>query len=376
MTGLDRIIGQETALHRLKIQRNLFQRRGDADEHILLVGEGGMGKRTIARAFAEDCRMGVIEVDAGSWENSVDLTSVVSSMQPRQALLVLSIGKLREDLRKPFSSALREREVALLVGQGRKAHFELRPLRRFPCIVTARAQSDCAPELLDAFSLIVTLEPYSQPQLEAIAMQVSVETGVSISPVIAGMVATACGGLPLQIREVIRRLARIGPGSVSEKVAAEVLHTAGLAPAPVVSAHAPGNAEDLPVGPLGRMVRSGLDAMGFRTELSRATAAGITDMIAQLDRPLVGGRYLVRCIAFTADNLVDAPAVREFHTFVAADRIAIKGVLVTTTGFTGAAREFARETAIELLDLEQFTKLVAQHDLDSRTPSRAAAASV
>jgi restriction system protein len=76
-----------------------------------------------------------------------------------------------------------------------------------------------------------------------------------------------------------------------------------------------------------------LQRMGFRTEPTRATGDGGIDMVACLDRPLIGGRYLVQCKRFAAETPVVAPSVREFYGALVADRSAIKGLMMTTSSF-------------------------------------------
>jgi restriction system protein len=82
--------------------------------------------------------------------------------------------------------------------------------------------------------------------------------------------------------------------------------------------------------------------MGFRAETTKASGDGGIDIVATLDRPIVGGTYLLQCKRFAADNLVGAATVREFYGALTADRQAVKGILVTTSGFTAQAQEFAR----------------------------------
>jgi restriction system protein len=84
-----------------------------------------------------------------------------------------------------------------------------------------------------------------------------------------------------------------------------------------------------------------LQRIGFRTELTRATGDGGIDIVAFLDRPIVGGRYLVQCKRFAANIPVGAPIVREFYEGFVADRSAVKGLFITTSNFTTQAREFA-----------------------------------
>ena len=54
MHGLSGIVGQEPLVKRLREFAGVYLERGGVPDHILLVGSEGMGKRTIAVAFAEE----------------------------------------------------------------------------------------------------------------------------------------------------------------------------------------------------------------------------------------------------------------------------------------------------------------------------------
>jgi restriction system protein len=87
---------------------------------------------------------------------------------------------------------------------------------------------------------------------------------------------------------------------------------------------------------------------------------GGIDIIAMLDKPIVGGRYLFQCKRFAPENMVGAPTVRDFYGAVTADR-AVKGVFITTSDFTTQAREFAERAGLELIDLRQLEKLFHEY---------------
>jgi restriction system protein len=54
--------------------------------------------------------------------------------------------------------------------------------------------------------------------------------------------------------------------------------------------------------------------------------------------------------------------VRDFYGAVTADR-AVKGIFITTSGFTVQGREFGRRVGIELIDSEQLQKLLIEYQL-------------
>jgi restriction system protein len=105
-----------------------------------------------------------------------------------------------------------------------------------------------------------------------------------------------------------------------------------------------------------------LTRMGFHAEMTRITGDGGIDIIAVLDKPIVGGRYLFQCKRFAPENLVGAPTVRDFYGAVTADRAA-KGIFITTSSYTAHAREFAEKAGVELIDFARLEKLFLEYGL-------------
>jgi restriction system protein len=101
--------------------------------------------------------------------------------------------------------------------------------------------------------------------------------------------------------------------------------------------------------------------MGFRTQVTKASGDGGIDIVAVLDKPITGGRYLFQCKRFAPDSLIGAPIIREFYGAVSADKKANKGILITTSGFTVQAKEFAGEVGIELIDGQGLGNLLAEY---------------
>ena len=108
-----------------------------------------------------------------------------------------------------------------------------------------------------------------------------------------------------------------------------------------------------------------LERMGFRAEMTKASGDGGIDIVATLDQPLTGGRYLIQCKRYAEDSLVGAATVREFYGALTADRRAVKGILITTSGFTSQAQEFAGGLPIELIGRDQLQRLLEQNGLRS-----------
>jgi Holliday junction resolvasome RuvABC ATP-dependent DNA helicase subunit len=359
----DEIVGQKSVVSRLSAICKFSRARNSAAEHLLLTGPDGIGKRTIARVFASECGVGIHEVDAAKIERKGDFTVVATCLDSREILLVQGVGALPPFLRQIVVDALQHERIDLVVGQGPGARIHPYQLNRFTCVATAHRGSDCPADLRDAFALTIPFEPYSQSELEAIATLISSKAGVEMDPGAAKLIAQVSGGVPRKIEITIQRMAKLSPGIICEKDAAEMLSTYGVRASAGRVSEPHGDLQNLTGMQFEELITALLAGLGFHAQMTKASGDGGIDIEAQLDTPLVGGIYLVQCKRFSPKMLVGAPLVREFHGAVAARPKAVKGILITTSGFTAQARDFAHEVGIELIDAEQLGQLLAGQGL-------------
>ena len=93
---------------------------------------------------------------------------------------------------------------------------------------------------------------------------------------------------------------------------------------------------------------------------TRSRADGGIDLVAVNTTPFVGGRVAIQARGFAPHRKVDIAAVREVVGSIS-QREFNKGIIITTSGFTAAAREEATRLGVELYDCERLLWLLRQH---------------
>jgi|LGOV01.1.fsa_nt_gb HJR/Mrr/RecB family endonuclease len=81
------------------------------------------------------------------------------------------------------------------------------------------------------------------------------------------------------------------------------------------------------------------DGFGFAVELTQSTRDGGRDVIAIGNERIAASKYLIECKRYAESNKVGIQPVRSLYGVVTNER-ATKGILVTTSSFTGPAEEF------------------------------------
>ena len=100
-----------------------------------------------------------------------------------------------------------------------------------------------------------------------------------------------------------------------------------------------------------------LQGMGFTVSSTASTNDGGIDIVATHRSPIIGGKYVVQCKDWASK--VGVAVVRELYGVVTAEGVN-KGILITSSGFTKGAMEFAHGKPLELIDGEQLEHLARE----------------
>ena len=90
---------------------------------------------------------------------------------------------------------------------------------------------------------------------------------------------------------------------------------------------------------------------------TRSRADGGINLVAVNKTPFVGGRVAIQAKRYAPHNKVDIAAVREIIGSIS-QREFTKGIIITTSGFTSAARQEAERLGVELYDGERLLWLL------------------
>jgi hypothetical protein len=261
--------------------------------------------------------------------------------------------------------ALQDLAISFVMEKGLHARTIKHRLPPFTCIGSVAKLADLSPTVRASFPVVIALQPYSDADVASIASAQARAQGLALTPGAAALVSRLANGNLRQSASLIQLL-RIGAsGDVTEQQAADRLSQLGFPIAGQGAGVATGRDPARLSGvEFEHYIGELLARMGFKTEVTRQSGDGGVDVVATLDRPIVGGCYLIQCKRFAPDTLVGAPTVREFYGALVADRRAVKGILITTSDFTAQAREFAATIPIELIGGTELRALIASQSAD------------
>jgi Holliday junction resolvasome RuvABC ATP-dependent DNA helicase subunit len=287
------IIGQEDSIARLRTFADFYSKNGSTPEHILILADEGMGKRTIAAALANELGVPFQEVSASGLEVLGDLTAILTNLRQGEILMIHDVHRLKRVVQDVLVEALKTNKLTITIGEKRSARLHVMDVKRFTLVGTAPKKSECSEEILSCFSLVLPLQTYSKEALEIIAQRIAALGNLEIELDARRLIAANSGGRPHQVEVLMQRVARaVKKQKITAEDALRAFAAFGMRVHTDVQASDLASLELMSGVEFERLVTALLARMEFRAEMTKATGDGGIDIVAVLDKPILGGKYL------------------------------------------------------------------------------------
>jgi Holliday junction DNA helicase RuvB len=189
-------IGQEKLKQNLQLAIAAAKKRAEPLDHVLLHGPPGLGKTTMANVIANEMGAQIRVTSGPAIERAGDLASLLTNLQDGDILFIDEIHRLNRTVEEVLYSAMEDFKLDIMLGKGPSARSLRLDLPRFTIIgATTRTGSLAAP-LRDRFGMIHRLQFYT----------------------------------PEEIKQIIRRAAKILDVKIDDKAAAELAIRSRLTP--------------------------------------------------------------------------------------------------------------------------------------------------
>ena len=148
---LDEFVGQERIKEQLAIVLEAAKGRGEALDHVLLVGPPGLGKTSLAYIVREELGVGIRSVAGPALERKGDMAAILTSLEERDVLFVDEIHRLNRAVEEILYPALEDFRLDIIVGQGPAARtltLDLPPFTLVGATTRTGSAHDAAPRPL------------------------------------------------------------------------------------------------------------------------------------------------------------------------------------------------------------------------------------
>jgi Holliday junction DNA helicase RuvB len=224
---LDDFVGQERVKEQLDIALQATKSRGEALDHVLLVGPPGLGKTSLAYIIREELGVGIRCVAGPALERKGDMAAILTALEQRDVLFVDEIHRLRPAVEEVLYPALEDFRLDIVVGQGPAARTLTLDVPPFTLVGATTRTGLLTTPLRDRFGMTFRLEYYQPAELELIVRRSARIIGIEIADEAAAQISARSRGTPRVANRILRRIRDVAEvrheGVITIDVAAEAL---------------------------------------------------------------------------------------------------------------------------------------------------------
>jgi Holliday junction DNA helicase RuvB len=199
-------MGQPNARESLGVFLAAARARGEAADHVLLVGPPGLGKTTLAGILAHELGVAVTHTSGPVVERPADLAGLLTNLSERDVLFIDEIHRLNPVVEEYLYPAMEDFALDILLDRGPSARSVRLTLPPFTLVgATTRAGLITSP-LRTRFGLTLRLDYYGVEDLARIVRRSAGLLGVAIDDAGAHELARRSRGTPRVANRLLRRV--------------------------------------------------------------------------------------------------------------------------------------------------------------------------
>jgi len=203
---LAEFLGQASVKANLSVFIEAALKRGEALDHVFLMGPPGLGKTTLAGILSHELGVDFKVTSAPALEKPKDLAGILTTLAPKSIFFIDEIHRLKPAIEEMLYMAMEDGELDFIIGQGPAARTLRIPLPPFTLVgATTRAGMVGSP-LVSRFGISVRLGFYDRADTVAILRRSAGILGMRVDDDAAVRLAEASRGTPRVANRLLRRM--------------------------------------------------------------------------------------------------------------------------------------------------------------------------
>lgn len=218
--SLKDFVGQDQLKENLSIFIEAAKKREEPIEHVLLYGNPGLGKTTLAHIIANEMDSQIRITSGPALERVGDLAAILSNLGRGDVLFIDEIHRMNKTIEEVLYPAMEDYALDIIVGKGPTARTLRLSLEKFTIIGATTRLSLLSSPLRDRFGAIHHLNFYEDDHMSKIVSRSAGLLDVSIDEPAANKLATRSRRTPRIANRLLKRVrdyAQVkGDGHISE----------------------------------------------------------------------------------------------------------------------------------------------------------------
>lgn len=180
--------------------------RGEAMDHLFLIGPPGLGKTTLAQITAQELGAEFKVTSAPALEKPKDLAGILSTITEGTVFFIDEIHRLKPAIEEMLYIAMEDYELDWIIGQGAAARTVRIPIPRFTLVGATTKAGMVSSPLISRFGIVQRFSFYSTEELASIIKRSANILEVNIQQDAALLMAGCSRGTPRVANRVLRRI--------------------------------------------------------------------------------------------------------------------------------------------------------------------------